>query len=269
MKAFGTWLHEQSSEELRPENITPIDVAEYRSYLLTKGRKPASINRVLISICTFCNWGINTNQIAANPVREIMTVKQQQLSPKALDRKEQLALMRAVQRDGSLRDVTIITLMLHSGIRVSELVDIELDDIALSDRSGWLIVREGNGKKQRKIPLNSTVSQVLKKYLNEKPDAYDRHLFLSQKSGLLTTRAVQYVVEKYAYNAKLEGVSPHSLRHTAAKNLIDQGISLDKVAMILGHSNLNVTARYTIPTERDLESALEKVTWEKKSYQYR
>ncbi len=108
-------------------------------------------------------------------------------------------------------------------------------------------MREGKGKKQRKIPLNSTVH------------AYN--LILSQKPGPLTTRAVQYVVEKYAYNARLEGVSPHTLRHTAATNLVDQGVSLDRVALVLGHSSLNVTAIYTIPTEKDLEYKLEKVAW--------
>lgn len=77
-------------------------------------------------------------------------------------------------------------------------------------------------------------------------------MFTSQKNGPLSPRAVEHLLTKYAYAARLEGITPHTLRHTFCKSLIDAGESLDRVAVLAGHSNLNTTARYTQPTEKDL-----------------
>ena len=77
----------------------------------------------------------------------------------------------------------------------------------------------------------------------------------------LTDRGVRYIIQKYAYNAKIEHLSPHVFRHTCAKNLIDAGQSIDRVAKILGHSNVNTTSVYTIPTERDLHITMESISW--------
>ncbi|WP_192868153.1 site-specific integrase, partial [Calderihabitans maritimus] len=80
--------------------------------------------------------------------------------------------------------------------------------------------------------------------------------------GSLSPRAIEYLLAKYAYDARLEGVTPHVLRHTFCKSLIDAGESLDRVAVLAGHSNLNTTARYTRPSDKDLQRAVERLAWE-------
>jgi integrase/recombinase XerC len=78
----------------------------------------------------------------------------------------------------------------------------------------------------------------------------------------MTIRNIEYMIEKYAYNARLEDITPHVLRHTFCKALVDAGESLDRVAELAGHSDLNVTARYTRPTRRDLQKSVNKLAWE-------
>merc|ERR1712093_303450 len=88
------------------------------------------------------------------------------------------------------------------------------------------------------------------------------HVFYGQKGQPLTVRGVRHLIKKYSYEAKIVGISPHTLRHTCAKNLIDAGQPIDRVAKILGHSSINTTSIYTMPTESDLQKTLQSISWE-------
>jgi len=137
-----------------------------------------------------------------------------------------------------------------------------LADIELSERKGAVIVRQGKGGKRRRVPLNSEARKALTAYLKlrarevrpEWPGA--ERLFWGQR-GPIGPRAIQRVVACAGQQAGLPHLTPHVLRHTFGKALVDQGVSLDRVATLMGHSNLNVTRRYTTPSERDLEQAVE------------
>lgn len=272
LRSFSHWFESETGETLVPENITPLDIIDYRNDMLDQGRKPSTINRHLISISSFCQWAHKNDLILNNPVEGIRPVAEEPLGPAALERKQQLALVRAVRKSGNIRDLAIITMLLHTGIRVNELCNLQVSDIILSKNSNMITVREGKGTKRRNIPLNPTVISVLKDYL-ESPngnrtritgasDNPSQFLFYGQKRTPLTDRGVRYVIKKYAYLAKIEHVSPHSLRHTCAKNLIDAGQPIDRVAKILGHSSVNTTTIYTMPTERDLQKTMDSISWE-------
>ena len=274
LRSFSRWCHQITGEALNLEKITPMEIIDYRNAMLDWGKKPSTINRSLISISSLCQWAQQNDLIPNNPAEGIRSVAEEPLAPRALERKEQLALLRAVRRSDNLRDLAIITMLLHTGMRVSELCNLRVSDIRISTHSNMITVREGKGTKRRNIPLNSTVISVLKDYLkslsnNEhvalitgaNPEK-DRFLFYGQKRMPLTDRGVRHIIQKYAYIAKIEQLSPHVFRHTCAKNLIDAGQSIDRVAKILGHSNVNTTAIYTIPTERDLHITMESISWE-------
>ena len=157
-------------------------------------------------------------------------------------------------------------------MRVSELCNLRISDISFYDNRDMVKIRKGKGVKQRDIPLNSTVVKVIKDYLKSLEEKAvvqmtsatpgERHLFYGQKRMPLTDRGVRYIIQKYAYSAKIEHVSPHVFRHTCAKNLIDAGQPIDRVAKILGHSSVNTTSIYTMPTERDLHKTMESISWE-------
>jgi integrase/recombinase XerD len=117
----------------------------------------------------------------------------------------------------------------------------------------------GKGSKHRAIPLNVSVRRALEDYLRVRPTAKDEHLFLNRRGAAPTTKAIQDLVAKYARLAGLEDVSPHILRHSFGKHLVEEGVDLVTVSTLLGHSRLETTALYTQPGARDLEQAVGKL----------
>jgi site-specific recombinase XerD len=271
VKKFKAWF-ESRHGSWEPAAITPLDLVEYRSHLQrTGGRRrngeppqpasPATVNRALVSLSVFCQWAVRQGIMAMDPAADIKPVEEEELAPRWLDRRQQAAFVRAVQKGGSLRDQAICGLMLHAGLRVSEVCALNRDDLQLSDRSGWVTIRQGKGNKQRKVPLNVTIRRILESYLKTLPNDQVA-LFASERAERITPRGVQYLVSQYAYDARLEDVTPHTLRHTFCKNLIDQGVSIEQVATLAGHSSLDVTRRYVTPSAQDLQAAVERTAWE-------
>jgi len=260
LKLFAGWFYETSREELAPKSITPIDLREYKRYLLEdKGFKPATVNRRLASISAFCRWAQEQGLADGNPCDEISIVPEVRPAPKWLGKREQYALIRAVQKVNRPRDEALITLMLHTGLRVSEVSALRIGDISISPRKGEIIVRGGKGEKFRTLPLNSKARNALKAYLALRPEVDHDYLFVGQKGQRLRSPGIFYLVKKYGYDARIEDISPHTLRHTFGKNLVDAGVPLDRVATLLGHRNLNTTRIYTVPSQADLQEAVESI----------
>jgi site-specific recombinase XerD len=262
--SFAQWFTQTTGDTFDPQAIGPRDIADYRSYLLTRGKKPATVNRRLVALQRFYKWAQKQGHTANNPfeVLEGVRVKQQQgIAPKWLDSHQQMALLRAVRKGKSQRDLAMVELMMKTGLRVSELVDLTLADVELAERAGRVIVREGKGGKYREVPLSKEVRYALETYLQERREGESQRLFLGQR-GPLNVPGVQYLVAKYAYQARLADVTPHSLRHTFGKNLVDAGVSLEQVAALLGHESLDTVMIYTKPSQGDLEKAVRKAAGE-------
>lgn len=260
VRLFSEWFDQTNGRDLTPGRITPIDVREYRRYLLTvKNYRPATVNRKLSSISAFCEWARDTDLISANPADGISQVDEVRPAPKWLDKNEQYALLRAVQEKGKKRDIALITLMFNTGLRVSEVSKLRLDDVEISPRKGSVTVRGGKGEKFRSVPLNIDTRKAIQAYLSENPLEGDNHLFVSQRGGPLQPSGIYYLVNRYAYDARLDEVTPHTLRHTFGKNLIDAGVSLDRAAQLLGHESVDTTRIYTTPSEQDLQREVEKI----------
>ena len=260
LKLFGKWFHETNREELTPQSITPIDLREYRRYLLEdRGFKPATVNRRLASISAFCEWAQEQGLADGNPCDEISIVPEVKTAPKWLTKREQYALVRAVQKGNRPRDEALIMLMLHTGLRVGEVSNLRIGDISISPRKGEVIVRGGKGEKFRTVPLNSNLRKALNAYLSMRPSVNHDYLFVGQKGKRLRPPGIYYLVKKYGYGARIEDISPHTLRHTFGKNLVDVAVSLDRVAALLGHKNLNTTRIYTTPSLSDLQQAVERI----------
>jgi len=260
LKLFAKWFCETNREELTPQSITPIDLKEYKLYLLEDREfKPATVNRRLASISAFCKWAQEQGLADGNPCDEISIVPEVRTAPKWLTKREQYALVRAVQKASRPRDEALIMLMLHTGLRVSEVSNLRMGDISISPRKGEIIVRGGKGKKFRTVPPNSNVRNALKAYFSVRPSVNHDYLFVGQKGGGLRAPGIYYLLKKYGYEARIEDVSPHTLRHTFGKNLVDAGVPLDRVATLLGHSSLNTTRIYTVPSRADLQDAVESI----------
>ena len=260
LRLFGEWFAQTNGRTLSPESITPIDVRQYRSYLLTvKKHKPATVNRKLASLSAFCEWARTAELIPANPTDGIALVEEMRPAPNWLDKNQQYALLRAVQESARKRDIALITLMINTGLRVSEVSHLRVGDLQINPRKGVLTVRGGKGEKFRRVPLNVDARKTIQAYLEVRPAQDGDRLFRGQRGKPLKPSGIYYLIKRYAHVARLEDVTPHTLRHTFGKNLVDENVSLDRVAQLLGHESVDTTRIYTTPSEQDLQREVEKV----------
>jgi site-specific recombinase XerD len=258
LDGFALWLKSQRNIELAPTLITPTDLREYKHYLdETLQLKPQTINRKLSSLRSFLNWAVREGYFPDNRLPHIpQPVKEQANSPKWLDRLDQHTLCRIVEKGRKTRDIAIVKLLLNTGLRVSELCALTWHDLKISPKKGRLSVNHGKGLKRRTIPLNKDARSVLLELGYHKRKGSDQQVFIGQR-GAMTPRGIESTLRKYVRQTNLEEVSPHQLRHTFCKNLIDAGVSLEKVATLAGHDNLETTRRYCTPSEQDLAAAVE------------
>lgn len=276
LQQFARWFEQTNGCQPTPETITPIDVKEYRSYMQNvQGYKPATINRRLQALRALCRWAVEVGLIATDPTAGIKEMKQQRLRPKVLDRTEIYRMIRALEErlqwalntKGALsksgvratRNMAIAVLLMHTGLRVSELAGLKLSDIEMSDRKGNLTVA-GNGNKQRKVPLNADVRKALHQWLEVRPNVESEALFIGRGGVPLRVRGVQKVLADLGRRAQVENLHPHTLRHTFATRYLEANPGdLVGLATILGHESLETLRIYTVPNSAKLSNKVEKL----------
>ena len=268
LQAFTRWYKQTNGEDPTPERVTPTDLREYRQWMqVSQKYKASTINRRLSAIRTWLSWAEHSGQIIANPADDLRGLPQQRLAPKWLSKRDEAALLRTAEQEAQLarlrgngtlaiRNQALIILLLNTGLRVSEVSGLRLSEVKLSERKGSLTV-QGKRNKERTIPLNANARKAIQAWLEMRPDTEHDYLFVGQRGERLSANAVWRVVHHLAERAGVEGLTPHTLRHTFAKRLIDAGVSIEQVATLLGHSNLNTTRIYLVPGEKDLERAVE------------
>jgi len=271
VRLFAQWYEKHNKDLLTPEGLTNDAVRGYKQYLLDQTAKPKTINRRLAALAAYAHWLEQAGHLknVRNPVQGVQAVRETALAPKWLNKKQRAALLRAVDKEVEdavrryprlrlmyLRDAAIVKLILYAGLRVGEIVQLRMSDIILDERKGSVIVREGKGTKRREVPLNARARKAMLDYLMVRPEIENSVLFLGQRNEGIKSKTVQRSVTRFSDPIGMRDVTPHTLRHTFAKSLIDSGVSLDKVATLLGHSNLNTTRIYTTPGLQDLEEAV-------------
>lgn len=260
LRAFARWFRDSVGEDFGARAVTPTDLREYRGYLRTVERKQAAtINRRLAALRRFFVWAKGAGKIAELPTEQVTGVPAAPRTPKALAKRDVDRLLREAERHGNARNLAILLTLRHTGLRVGELCNLRLGDVTLSERKGEVLVRGGKGNKDRTVPLNNDVRRALAAYRAVRPTVADDHLFVGQRGEPLKPQGVQQVVAKYARRAGLPEVTPHVLRHTFAKHVLDAGEDLATVQRLLGHERLETTAIYTQPTARDLETAVRRL----------
>lgn len=178
--------------------------------------------------------------------------------PPSLSKSEVRRLVAAINRDGrnGLRDLAILQLFLQCGLRVSELVRLLRDDVILHKSVGKLRVRNKKGRQERTIPLNTSVRQAIEGYLNSVgPVSGAAPLFLSERRQPLSIAGVQYLIKKYLAFAGREDLSTQDLRHHFALRFYAKSGKLAATQEVLGHRDINTTARYARATEREIQEA--------------
>ncbi|USQ15244.1 tyrosine-type recombinase/integrase (plasmid) [Legionella lytica] len=254
---FAIWFESINKVEMGLVNITPTDTRQYKQQLIDSNLRPQTINRRLLSLKYFLEWGWDTKRIKYRfPLPK--TVKQSQVIPKWLTKLQQNQLLRHIEHHGNTRDLAIVKILLNTGLRVSELCSIRWAHIVMSDRKGKLLVNAGKGCKYREVPLNKDARQAFLDLDQKTHAGSDAYVFLGQR-GVLSPRAIQLLLKRLNIPAELGAISPHQFRHTFCKNLVDAGISLEKVASLAGHERLDTTKLYCHPSFADLSDAVERI----------
>ncbi|MBV9280754.1 MAG: tyrosine-type recombinase/integrase [Chloroflexi bacterium] len=231
-------------------------VRDYKTYLKTVRRvKPSSVNLALAAIDSFYAYlGLDRPAVRREDLPRA--------APRALAPAEQVRFLRAVERCPVIRNRAIAHLLFYTGIRLGECAALNVDDVPLSARKGRVIVRAGKGDSYREIPLNAAVRTSLQSWLTTRrqafPDSADPALFLAPAGGRLSSRAIDLLLRQLGTAAGLP-LSAHILRHTCLTTLVRNGTDLVLVAELAGHTRLETTRRYSLPTARDREAAMERL----------
>src|SRR5205085_2033779 len=197
------WHEGQEDRCFTPQVIAPTLLMRYREYLRTSlCLKPSTVNRTLMSLKRYFAWTRKTHLIQSDPASPIKFVPKEASPPRHLSDEEEEALVAAVNASGTLRDQTIITLLLHTGLRAQELCALTRQQIHLGKRNGTLRIM-GKRKKVREVPLNTTARSILNQYLETFSQGC-QYLFPSEKTQkALTGRALGHLVAKYAAQAQV------------------------------------------------------------------
>lgn len=235
---------------------TPIEKVDYlflRRFLArlrTKKHRPRTLARKLSSLRSFFKFLNREGLIKENPAALVMSPKLDKILPKFLSEDEMNRLIDSVSllKKAGRRDKAIMEVLYSAGIRVGELVGMDIRDIDLISNVAKV---KGKGKKERLVPIGNKAVDAIRDYLTERKDQAAA-LFLNKCGTRLSDRSVRNIVNKYIYDASLHSkVSPHVFRHSFATHLLNHGADLRSVQELLGHVNLSTTQIYThITTER-------------------
>lgn len=242
------------------DNITTVSGVDYiilRGFVATlyeQGLAKSSIERKISTIRSFYKYLFQKQIVLENPARMLKLPKKDKKLLNVFPKDDILKLLDTPDRGSKSyhRDLLIMELLYGTGVRVSELVGLNISDVSLTQDGGRLLIR-GKGKKERIIPLAQYYIELIKEYLHSIPNMLQNGcvatpdvLILNVKGGRLSARNVLEMVKKYLRQAALpDTYSPHSFRHTFASHLLEAGADLRSIQELLGHSSLSTTQKYT------------------------
>jgi integrase/recombinase XerC len=230
-------------------DLRRLDNLAIRAYLAHLARKKlarSSIARHLSALRSFFKYLMREGMVDANPARTVATPRREKHLPAVLQPAEVSVLIEQPEGDAPLvnRDRAFLELMYASGLRISELVGIDLDDLELRSR---LVKVRGKGSKQRIVPFGSKAEAALRAWLavrEAEPD--EQAVFVNYRGERISARSVRRLFDRYARGASLKaGVSPHTMRHSFATHLLNAGADLRAIQELLGHASLSTTQKYT------------------------
>ncbi|MDP3723243.1 MAG: tyrosine recombinase XerC [Candidatus Omnitrophota bacterium] len=239
----------------RPGVVSPLDIRRFIAHLSTQQRTKRTITRKLSCLRSFFRFLCREGTLTQNPAAAIPSPRAERRLPAFLDEAQTVRLLETPSgaRWRDARDRAWLETLYSTGIRVSELVGLNLDD--LDDIAGSVLVR-GKGKKERLCPIGETALKRIRQYLARRPKEArtPQALFISQKGTRLTARQVARLLARYVRASHLPtAISPHGLRHSFATHLLDRGADLRSVQELLGHASLSTTQIYTHVTAQRLK----------------
>jgi integrase/recombinase XerD len=257
LRQFNVWLgllkkDNNKKSEILTGHLLEANQADIQHYLAVKFplSKPRSISRLIASLRRFYRYALRENLIKTDPTLQIESPKLPRSLPKSLNEQEVEDLLNApdIKQPIGLRDRAMLELLYASGLRVSELVGVNVNEVSTQDG----VVRvTGKGGKTRLVPMGQEAADWIDQYLKQaRPKILDGQLtyamFVTSRGGAMTRQAFWYLIKRYAIVAGItKHMSPHVLRHAFATHLLNHGADLRVVQMLLGHADISTTQIYT------------------------
>ena len=259
LRQFASYVEER---QLTPQVITQSNVSTYLDYLSGQGKSPATVSRSLASIKGFLNYLVAQGVIDKNPASQVATAKAEKKLPQVLTGKEVerlLAQPKCTDMKG-YRDKAMLELLYATGIRVTELISLNYTDVNLA---GSFIRCESKGK-ERIIPLYPAAVDALAVYMqNIRPkmiaDINEQALFVNVSGDRMSRQGFWKIVKSYQEKAHIEkDITPHTLRHSFATHLLENGADLRSIQEMMGHSDISSTQVYAQLVKQQLKSVYNK-----------
>ncbi len=256
IRQFAEWLHVSLLD------VTQLNIREYLSYLQSIGKSSATISRVVASLKNLYIYLISTGFIEKNPVMDIHIDRGEKKVPQVLSSREielLLAQPNCVDAKG-IRDKAMLEVMYATGLRVSELIDLNIDDVNLSQG----IIKCNGAKKTRSIPLYPAALKALKQYMKDirfsmLADMSEEALFVNVNGCRMSRQGFWKILKHYQETANIEKeITPHTLRHSFAVHLLENGADLGSLQELMGHCDISSTQLYTHLVNQKIKSVYEK-----------
>jgi len=231
-------------DQLDLRRVDHLAIRSYLAHLAKKKLRRASIARHLSALRSFFKYLMREGDVDANPARAVATPRREKHLPSVLQTTDIALLFEVPDLTSPLgiRDRAWLELLYASGLRISELVGIDIDDIELRAR---LVKVRGKGSKERIVPFGTKAEEAIRAYLDVRTSEEDA-LFVNYRGQRITVRSVRRLFSRYVRAASLRaGVSPHTLRHSFATHLLNAGADLRAIQELLGHASLSTTQKYT------------------------
>lgn len=244
---INLYLNKNTSNEITRESIL-----QYISSLSGSGK---TINLTVTALISYCNYLYNGNHNLIS-TKDKIKIQEENFAPKIYGSEKVSKMLSIIKQKENIRNYTIIILMYAAGTRITETLNLKLDDIDYKNNK--LTIHKGKGNKERTIRLGEEILTILKEYFptrnNYKHASTSPYLFVSQMGDKLNRDSINKILEKY-------NINPHQFRHECASRMLNTGtLNIVELKNFLGHSSIETTMRYTHPDEKDMHSRIDKLS---------
>lgn len=247
----------------RVSTIKPHQIVAYLAWCKDGGKSDSTLNRYYMSIKSFFNF-LRRNKLVDNDITQDVTAPKYQLTPpKILSLEEAMKILDSPDTTTwlGIRDKAILELLYSSGLRASELCNLEISDF----NDTKMLVKSGKGSKTRTVPVTQQASYAIKSYIKNFRGNEEGYLFLTKNFRQLKREKLSQMVGRYAKRNGINKVTTHTLRHACATHLLEQGADIRLIQEILGHSSITSTQRYTHLSSLKIEDMFNKFHPRKKN----